>query len=375
MNKLWYKDDRWEGGMEENIASREYIQRYIDLYCPERFSVPEDVTTDNLQEFLEIILKYYQLYLFNMNELINLGESITHCFHKAYYDDFPDTFYPTYPDSDRRQLTLHVLGKISNCPSILPEDVPTLIKCMNVPDEQIIDMYNYIDNYYNQFDDLKRFSEDVPRFDILNKQRLEAIKKGQPLPIRPMGIELNSHRIPNLKKSELIALITKLYNAEENNLSREISDAYPTLRYHNIMTISLSYYIKEKKLSPEEILEKVQAKNVSAPGEAPYISEELVNQIMSEPIILNYDWEAGNLSELHPIDKKYYLSLGTVYQWLQEKQVCKIMPTIDPSELPAYNDHDKVSIIANKYKLPHWYVRNWIKYNAKHKEGFIEKKE
>jgi hypothetical protein len=191
VNKLWYKDDFFSAERECILASRQYIQKYIDLYCPERFNVPEDITTDNLQEFLEIILKYYQLYLFNQNELMNLGESIEEYFHKAFIDEFPEQWYPEYPKTDRRELALHILSEIASGPSIHPEDVPVLIKCLNVSEEQIIAMYDYIDNYFNQFDRVKRFNNELSRFNFINDQRKEAIEQGQPIPIRPMGIEID----------------------------------------------------------------------------------------------------------------------------------------------------------------------------------------
>lgn len=201
MNKLWYRffydEERSKLEayskleMEGLIANRQYIQKYIDLYCQGIFSVPEDITTDNLQQFLEIILKYYQLYLFDLNELINLSQSVCNYLHKAYLEDFPDTAFPYYPKNDRRELVLYLLQEIDGCQSILPEDVPTLIKCFNVSEKQIIDMYDYIDNYLNQFDLSKRFNNSRLCVDLVNKQRKKAIDKGQPLPIRPMGIELD----------------------------------------------------------------------------------------------------------------------------------------------------------------------------------------
>lgn len=193
VNKLWYQDDFLENrSIEEEVtASRRYIQRYIDLYCPERFNVPEDITPDNFQDFLEIILKYYGLYLFNLNELLNLAESIDLYFHRAYWEDFPDTLFPKYPETDRRELALYILVNIDQWIGILPEDAPTLIKCLNVPEEQIIDMYDYIDNYFYQFDLIKRANESRSRQNFVNDQRKEAIAKGEPIPIRPMGIEID----------------------------------------------------------------------------------------------------------------------------------------------------------------------------------------
>ena len=95
---------------------------------------------------------------------------------------------------------------MNSCQSILPEDVPTLIRCLNVPKGQIADMHDYIDNYFEQFDRSKRFREARPNFNFVNEQRKEAIKNGQPIPIRPMGIDFNSHRIKKLNKSQLLKL-------------------------------------------------------------------------------------------------------------------------------------------------------------------------
>ena len=168
-----------------------------------------------------------------------------------------------------------------------------------------------------------------------------------------------------LNKSQLLQLIKKLHNTESDNLTSEFSELAPTLHYNNIMTRDLFYYIKEKKFSPEKLLVKVQAKNIFAPNKSPSISEELLNQIMSEPIVLDYNWESNDLSKLYPVDKKYYLSLGTVHQWLEQKRIDKIMKTIDPSDLPAYNDYDKVNIIAKKHGLGPHYVKNWIRAHTK----------
>lgn len=44
--------------------------------------------TTNLQELLEIVLGYYQIYLFNLFNLIDLGKSKSIYFHKAYFDDW-----------------------------------------------------------------------------------------------------------------------------------------------------------------------------------------------------------------------------------------------------------------------------------------------
>ena len=60
VDKLWYT--RWEGdngyvdgATRSLVGDRKYIQEFIDLYCYDSFKVPEDITPDNLQFFIEKI--------------------------------------------------------------------------------------------------------------------------------------------------------------------------------------------------------------------------------------------------------------------------------------------------------------------------------
>jgi hypothetical protein len=55
-------------------------------------------------------------------------------------------------------------------------------------------MYDRLDKYFAQFDRNFKFNpgeEMDNRWKLINKQRIEAIEKNQPLPIRPMGMELD----------------------------------------------------------------------------------------------------------------------------------------------------------------------------------------
>ncbi len=115
-------------------------------------------------------------------------ESIYSYFHQA-YDEFPH-----YPKNDRKELALNVLCTLERSPgsSILPEDVPFLIEYLNVPDDKIIRMDSALDDYFDQFDLTKRCNEELShRYEVLRQQRIEAIEKDEPLPIKPMGVELD----------------------------------------------------------------------------------------------------------------------------------------------------------------------------------------
>lgn len=193
-NKLWYKQ-AFKGEIVNHLINlRNYIQGLIDLYCPELFKVPEDITHNNLQQFLEITLKNYQYYNLNNSNLMDLGEALEYYFSRTYKNEFSNTSYLNYSSNDRRALALHILRHCIEYTSwvLLPEDVPFLLKCLNVPDDQIVHMEEKLDNYFKQFDFEKRCNVEIPkRWEVITMQRKEALEKGEPLPIRPMGVELD----------------------------------------------------------------------------------------------------------------------------------------------------------------------------------------
>jgi hypothetical protein len=191
-NKLWCKG---EYEYDEYVRwVRRCLQKYIDLYCSdsEQFKVPEDITLDNLKEFIEIILKHYQFYHIKSGRMMDLGDAFDIFLGHAFKDEFPDD-YPNYPRHDRRALTLYICDYIQMFTSdfIVPEDVPFILECLNAPNEEIIDMYDKLDKYFEQFDSSAKGDELFKRQELIDKQRLEAIEKNQPLPIKPMGMKLD----------------------------------------------------------------------------------------------------------------------------------------------------------------------------------------
>ncbi|WP_341755666.1 hypothetical protein [Candidatus Tisiphia endosymbiont of Ptychoptera albimana] len=191
VNKLWYEDiDK-----DVLLISRNYLQSYIDIYCfdSEQFRVVEDIVTENVGEFLEIILKNYQQYHFHLWNLSDIGQALELYFHRAYIDEF-NTCYPDYPENDRRSLGLYVIYYIQIGPgyTILPEDVPYLIAYLHTDADEIVGSDKKIDAYLDQFDHIKRCNEGDKRWNAITKERQEAIKEGKPLPIRPMSIKLSS---------------------------------------------------------------------------------------------------------------------------------------------------------------------------------------
>lgn len=221
-NKSWYEISPREGQLV-----RAYLQKLINLYCFEskEIKTPEDITIDNLKDFIEIILKNYQYYHFSHNDLLSLGDAFDIYLQDALGREYleyasgeefdlsgmeRETIFehikatrekanyivatPEYPNTDRRQLVLDIC---SNCMQwsanwvLLPEDVPFVLECLNAPDNENINMYDKLDDYFEQFDIGARFDELAKRRKILTEERLKALRENQPLPIRPMSIELD----------------------------------------------------------------------------------------------------------------------------------------------------------------------------------------
>lgn len=192
VNKLWYQVNPEEEDDEELIVARNYIQSFIDLYFfdSKQFKVVEDITTENLGEFLEVVLNYYERYQFHLINLSDLAEAIHLYFHRAYMEDFPDTCFPYY--NDKRQLALDIIDYVE-LPRyvILPEDIKHLIAYLHTSSDVVIADKQLI-VYLEQFNYPKRFDEEEPRrWEAICKERIEAIKNNKPLPIRPMSIELD----------------------------------------------------------------------------------------------------------------------------------------------------------------------------------------
>nr|WP_245207541.1 hypothetical protein [Rickettsia fournieri] len=70
-DKLWYEKIN-----EEDAYIRKTLQEYIDLYFFDsvEFKAVEDITLENLGDFLEVMLKHYQQYHFHLGELYDTGE-------------------------------------------------------------------------------------------------------------------------------------------------------------------------------------------------------------------------------------------------------------------------------------------------------------
>ena len=195
INSSWSNVIYYRKETDESLCtwSKSCIQKIINFYGPESFHEIENINVNNLHQFLKVLLKNYQYYNISLGSLMELGDAIEEYFKRIYVDH--NWWYPNYPKTDRRLLSLLI---IDNCMAttwwwpILPQDVPFLLECLNISDELIIYMEGKLNAYFNQFDLVKRCNAEIPRrWEVITRQRKEALEKGEPLPIRPMGIELD----------------------------------------------------------------------------------------------------------------------------------------------------------------------------------------
>lgn len=153
-NKLWY-----EKISTKDSYIRTTLQEYIDLYFSDsiQFKIVEDITLENLNEFLEIILKHYQQYHFHATELFDIGETLEYYFDYVYMNEEREINYPEYDNEDRRKLAILMLDymQMIGIPKVLHEDVPYLIEFLHANDGEVTQAREKLDTYLTQFDLIK----------------------------------------------------------------------------------------------------------------------------------------------------------------------------------------------------------------------------
>lgn len=174
--------------------SLKYLQKLIDLYFfdSQKYNTPQDITLDNIQDFIQPILEQYYYYNLCTNNLFHIGDALEVYIRRAFADQF-DGDYPNFPQTDKRALILFICDRclMSSDWSVFPEDIPFILECINAPGEECMGRYEILDKYFEQFDRKARYLEEDRRWEAIKRERMEALEKGEPLPIRPMSIELD----------------------------------------------------------------------------------------------------------------------------------------------------------------------------------------
>lgn len=175
---------------EGRVLDFQYTQKFINLYCPESFKSLNDITPENLHIFLEIMLKQYQYYNMDIHHIKDLAESVGDYLYDSYIDQFSEGVY-CYPNNDRRSLSDFILTEL-DCFSIFPSDVPFVLECLNCEDNEVALINDRLKAYFEQFDQMQKMNVEHPRrWQAIKRERIEALAKNEPLPIRPMSITLD----------------------------------------------------------------------------------------------------------------------------------------------------------------------------------------
>lgn len=190
--RKWYVDPE-DGSINEDILwCDKFIKECMDLYCTGQFTQVDNLNLQNIPYFLEIILKRYEEYYFNSIDLKDLGDALSTYILYADLDEFPYQESKNLSGNDRRCLGVNMAWILDDTSfTILPEDVPVLINYLHTPDDQLVGSYDRLIDYLEQFDNTVRWSEVDKRWEVITQQRIEAIARRKPMPVRPMGIELD----------------------------------------------------------------------------------------------------------------------------------------------------------------------------------------
>lgn len=163
--------------IDKLAESEQHIQHFIDLYCfdSQQFKVVGDITLNNCGDFWKVILKQYQCYNINPDYLDSLSNALATYLGDAYQDDRHNL--TRYIDRDKKGI-------------IFPEEVPKLMEFLDVPSGSAVEAGIFLDQYFSQFSYYPRCVELSRRWRAIQKDRLMAVARHEPLPIKPMNIEL-----------------------------------------------------------------------------------------------------------------------------------------------------------------------------------------
>lgn len=106
---------------------------YNDSQILEKYKVPKAVTFDTLNIYLVEILNAYRVQVLSLNDIKNIGDSITSFIYNKYINpENPE--YPSFPEEDKRSMALKVLEYMESMDFwMLPKDVPYFVEFLETP--------------------------------------------------------------------------------------------------------------------------------------------------------------------------------------------------------------------------------------------------
>ena len=100
-----------------------------------KYKLPEDLSFENLGEFLKNLLILYQNNAYRMNDMVNYGEMLQEFLWEKYGDP-ENPIFPNFEEYDYRNLLCRIVDYIEGFRAnfaILPQDVPHFIEFLDTP--------------------------------------------------------------------------------------------------------------------------------------------------------------------------------------------------------------------------------------------------
>ena len=110
------KTDILKGADEDFLKSIQYANNILNKCSTNIISSISKLEIEHVKYIMLDILKAYSLNILTDCEVLNFMDSIQKVLYEKYTEDFPETFYPRFKDSDERSLgidcidTLDLLG-------------------------------------------------------------------------------------------------------------------------------------------------------------------------------------------------------------------------------------------------------------------------
>lgn len=144
------------------LKNKEFLNQIIKNIVKGSFRKLDDLSLDNLRNFLIPILKAYEKGLIDHSTLKNIADGLEEFIYEKYSSDYPDSAYPKLPEEDKRFIGLKIIDYIDGMLDqfiIFPEDVSHFIEALQIPIGKEVEGYEKLKKYIKSFNFSQRLQE------------------------------------------------------------------------------------------------------------------------------------------------------------------------------------------------------------------------
>ncbi len=143
---------------KEQINLINYI---IHNYIRTEFKDIDDIKPDNLSFFLIPVFKAYENGNINYITFTNISEVLKVYFIEKYGEDYPNSNYPEFNDSDPRSIGIAAIEYMNDVGVyfMFPEDIPQFINFLNTSPGNEEEAHKIINKYTEKFVYSERLEE------------------------------------------------------------------------------------------------------------------------------------------------------------------------------------------------------------------------